>query len=176
MLSSIVAAIALVTLLNVILTIGVVRRLRDQHTVLESLRHQQPGPTVGAVVGDFAGAATTGHSITPKSLAGRETLVAFFSNECEPCRTKLPRFVNYVIQQQLAKHDVLAVVVGQERDSSEFVSQLAPVCTVATEEFKGEIAAAFQVSSYPTTVRLRSEGGNLVVSEIDVDLDAAAAL
>jgi hypothetical protein len=86
-------------------------------------------------------------------LAG-ETVVAFFSPGCTPCREKLPEFVAYV-RRSFDRQQVLAVVVSYAKETedtaeaAEMANLLAPVARVVVEDDEHVVAKAFTVKAFP---------------------------
>ncbi|BAU81464.1 hypothetical protein SLA_0509 [Streptomyces laurentii] len=159
--------------LDLVLTLGVVKRLRDQQNLLTELGTGTSGPAVGERIGDFA-ALTVGGEIVARDRIAEETLVAFFSPTCGPCRKKLPGFVAYAGALPGGRDRVLAVVAGSAEAATPFVDALAPVAHVVLEETDGAVGAAFQATAYPTVLRVARGGdGEVVVTDDRVDLDRA---
>ncbi|MEO3888355.1 TlpA disulfide reductase family protein [Nonomuraea sp. B5E05] len=154
-----VAAVVLVGLLcmvNLLLTVGVIRRLREQ-----SGRQDFPEPmTTGGLargdrIPDFAATTTNGEPISGELLGG-PAMVGFFSPGCKPCKDLLPHFVEAARRTPDA---VLAVVAaGSDEDAAPYVEHLAQVASVVTEEPQGPVQSAFKVAGYPTVFLLDADG------------------
>src|SRR6266508_3698318 len=104
-----VAAIVLlgaVCTVNLILTLALIRRLREQAGGPPGPR--QPLPKVIVGIGErpaeFTAATTEGEPIDRDAVAGG--LVGFFSPQCSPCRERVPEFMEY------AHHAVVEPVDG----------------------------------------------------------------
>lgn len=69
--------------LNLVLTVGVIRRLREHTEQLSRVALSSPDPIlhVGDRVGDFAVTTTDGEQLSDDRFTGR-TLVGFFSPGC----------------------------------------------------------------------------------------------
>ena len=130
-----VVLLAVVCVLNLVLTVGLIRRLRAQEA-----RPQHAGPPtalgVGAEIGDFTATTVDGEPVGRDDLTG---LVGFFSAGCDPCHELLPRFVEHA--EGRARERVLAVVTGEDRET---VEALRPVARVITEDYDGTVTSAFQ--------------------------------
>jgi len=151
-LTAAVVALGVLTLLNLLLLLGVIRRLREQtarqtedsafalpkHPVLK------PGSSVGA----FSVTTVDGDIVGSADLVG-DTLVGFFSPTCKPCRTTIPRFVDYAATFPGGPDRVLAVVVTDEQDFSEYAEMLAPAGRVVIESHTGSMFDAFSVAGFP---------------------------
>jgi hypothetical protein len=143
------------TLFNLVVVLGVVRRLRAHEARLGNLAEPPPVATVaaGERVGDFT-AATVGERVVDRaSLRGR-TLVGFFSPDCPACHERLGDF-----RAAAARHpgDVLAVVVRDGGDVDPVLAALDGTDTIV-EDGDGPMAKAFGVRGFPAFVLLRDDG------------------
>jgi len=171
-----VAAVVLVgalCALDLILTVGVIRRLREHSDLIADIGGLGDAPVmaVGEEIPGFSASTVNGTELSHKSLT-EETLVAFFSPTCEPCKKKMPSFVEYARAAERRGGRVVAAVVGDTELAEAFVSELAPVADVVVEEnTEGGISAAFKVSAFPTLLRVAPDrSGRLVVTSNDVEL------
>jgi hypothetical protein len=127
-----VYAVALVgglCVFNLVLTFGVIRRLRELTDV---------AVPVGQPVGEFAARATNGDTVSRDSAQ----LVGFFSPGCQPCEECIPQFVDDPTERKLA------VVVGEGGEA--YAERLALSAAVVVEPPTGPVSQAFRVTSYPT--------------------------
>jgi hypothetical protein len=132
-----VVLLSVVCLLNLLLTLGILRRMRAQ--AASGGQHAGPpyslGP--GSSIGEFTAVTTDGERVSDDTLTG---LVGFFSAGCEACHELLPRFVEYA--RTAGQENVLAVCGG---DDEVAVRALAPVARVVIAELDGgPVAKAFQ--------------------------------
>ncbi|MFC5824132.1 TlpA family protein disulfide reductase [Nonomuraea insulae] len=154
-----VAAVVLVGLLgvvNLLLTVGVIRRLRSQ-----SLAASTPAEALspGARVPRFAATSTSGEPVSEELLSG-PAMIGFFSRGCQPCKDLLPLFVE---RARGTSDAVLAVVVaGPGEEPTADIERLAEVARVVTETPQGPLQSAFKVNAYPTVITI--DGGDTVVS------------
>ena len=152
-----VAAVVLVgaiATVNLLLTVGVVRRLREHTAELAARRDDPAGPAglpVGAPVGEFAATGVSGRPVT-RAMLDRPALVGFFSPGCAPCKEKLPDFVAQAARRPGGPDAVLAVVVGDPAEAAESVAALRPVATVVVEPEDGPLQWAFAIGGFPTFV------------------------
>ncbi|MGW0480805.1 TlpA family protein disulfide reductase [Nonomuraea sp. NPDC003214] len=151
-------------LLNLLLTFGVIRRLRE-HTEALAKPARPAVSRPGRPVGEFSSAGLSAASL------GERALVGFFAVGCRPCEESLPKFAALAAG---APTPVVAVVatMAELEDSSAYVSALESVATVVIERPDGPIATAFGVSGFPTFA-LVSRG---VVEAVGSDPAAVAAL
>lgn len=178
-----IMAIVLIGLLaaaNLLLTFGVIRRLREHTSEISSLRKQ--GSDIGGEVAAPAGTAVArfdatddeGRSVGAEILTGRR-LVGFFSPNCKPCTERLPEFVHFASRRPGGREKVLAVVVDSRAESADVVGQLKPVARVVVEAEEGAVQQAFGVKGFPAFVLI--DDGHVVASDFNlasvVDHDAA---
>ncbi|MEV5707125.1 TlpA disulfide reductase family protein [Actinoallomurus sp. NPDC052274] len=145
-LAAAVVLVGLLCVLNLLLTLSLIRRLREQGAAQP--RHAGP-PTVlkpGSEVGDFA---TTTVDDEPVSRADLIGLVGFFSAGCEPCHELAPRFAG--LATGLPR---LAVVTG---DDPELVAVLSPAARVVVEGYDGVVSGAFQNTWTPSLYLIDGE-------------------
>jgi thiol-disulfide isomerase/thioredoxin len=159
-LTAAVVVVGLLCLLDLLLTLGVIRRLREHTSKLAQLASglsagfpEELGVPVGEAVAGFAATATGGGLVSRELLAGR-TLVGFFAPGCGPCEEQLPGFVEYAQSLPGGPGQAVAVVVGgdgaQDTKGSEYVERLDPVAQVVVEAPGGPVQSAFRVNGYPT--------------------------
>ncbi|MFD6181488.1 TlpA disulfide reductase family protein [Streptomyces goshikiensis] len=157
-------------ILDLILTVGVVKRLRE-HTELLTAPPPTPAVEVGERVGPFAATTVTGSPLGPGDFVG-ETLVAFFSPTCKPCKEKLPDFLRYAKAPAPGEERPVAVVVGDPGQAEDFVSRLAPTAQVVVEPPDGAMGIAFKAEMYPTMFRVApADDGTLIVTDNAAELE-----
>jgi len=163
-----IAALSVVCVLNLLLTVGVIRRLREHTTLLDTMNPQPPQAmrATGAEVDDFAVTAQDGTPVARRLLAGL-TLVGFFSTTCEPCHERLPDFVARARRMPGGRPRVLAVVASRADDHAGMVASLADAAAVVVEGPAGELARAFGVRAFPA-FGLVDEAGTIVASSTDL--------
>lgn len=158
-----VALVGVLCLLDLVLTVGVIRRLR-QHTQLfdAQIAGGRPAlrPRPGHRVGEFAAIDTHGRPVD-QDLLGPGTLIGFFTTDCVPCKELLPRFVDYVaglgLGLGLGPEQVIAVLAAPEADAA-MVAQLGTVARVVVQASDGPMVRAFDLSGFPTLVRMGPDG------------------
>ncbi|MEU9758949.1 hypothetical protein [Streptomyces sp. NPDC047985] len=164
-LSVALAAVAALCALDLMLTLAVLRRLRDRPDGPAAAGAEEGGLPVGATVGAFTTVGTDGVEITEHDL-GDDCVVAFFSAGCPPCRRRLPVFVKQVAALPEAdRRAVVAVVVSGGDGSDDFAEswemaeRLAPVARVVREEPDGPVTTAFGVQAFPSQFAVRTGFG-----------------
>ena len=153
-LSAAVTVVGLLGLLNLLLTLGLVRRLRE----LEAGPAATPPRAGGLVVS--AGAAVETHATV--DVAGRpvllpdpdaSTVVGFFATDCPSCADSIPAFL-----ARAGRDRTVAVVTGPRDDDDAYVRRLAPAGRVVADGDADGLVGAFQVRAYPAFVRLDPDG------------------
>jgi hypothetical protein len=175
--------LGLLCTLNLVLIVGVVKRLRGHSALLaEHRREREPGPVpeglaVGEAVGDFTASTVDGALLTPDDVRD-ETLVAFFSPGCAPCVAEVPRFVDHVRTTLSGRRErAWAVVVDDGTEDTSFVSQLSAVARVFVEQQGGSLESAVQASVYPMVLSMApGADGRPVITSNDVRLGRPAAV
>ncbi|MFI8258058.1 TlpA family protein disulfide reductase [Streptomyces filamentosus] len=171
-LGSAVALLGALTVLNLVLTYGLVRRVGALGPA------RPPGPidagSVGATAGEFEVRATDGTGVSRGDLPDG-ALVGFFSPGCEPCTELLPRFASAVRELRLPPARVLAVVAPGTEDPGPYTRALEGIARVVTGEEAVVVAEAFGITGYPVVCRLGSDGAVTVVDRDLRDLLGAGA-
>ncbi|QXE38752.1 hypothetical protein KQY30_35645 [Streptomyces sp. GMY02] len=175
LLVALVVLVGALCVLDLVLTVGVIKRLRE-HTELLTAPPPEPAVTVGERVGEFAATTVGGSPLGPQDFAG-ETLVAFFSPTCKPCNEKLPDFLRYARTPVAGEQSPVAVVVGEPAQANDFASRLAPVARVVVERPGGAMGTAFKADMYPTLLKVApADDGTLVVTDNAAALERSAAV
>ncbi|QIS18657.1 hypothetical protein [Nocardia terpenica] len=168
-----VVLVGAVCALDLLLTLGVVKRLRE-HTALLAARMPvlgAPNIETGMEIGEFATVTVDGSPLIPESLR-TGTLVGFFTPDCRPCQEMLPKFVEYAKAVPGGRDRVLAVVVGNAGEAGDMVADLIPVARVVTEGDGGELTRAFRMVYFPSALTVAPNGnGRLTVTTDRVELD-----
>ncbi|MBP2327581.1 thiol-disulfide isomerase/thioredoxin [Kibdelosporangium banguiense] len=154
-----VAAVILVgvlVIIDLILTLGVIQRLREHARLLtQALEGTQS-------VADFmlpAGSPLPGlRATTVDGTAAPDTgplLIGFFSPTCHACLERLPGFVSYA---DAFDGRVLGVAVGAPEDVGDIVAKLRGVADVVIEQVDGPLAKALQVKGMPAMATVGADG------------------
>jgi hypothetical protein len=180
-----VGAVMVLCALDLVLTVGVARRLRAQGELLSrqvaSLQAGHPLPhglppvmrEAGERLGAFRTAATDGTPLDEGFFADAPTLVAAFSVGCPACEERLPEFIRFA-PAFAARGRVLALVVGTD-GVAEKVALLEPVATVVVEKTHGgPVCGSLGVKAYPALAIV--DPGGVVRASGTLIQDAMAAL
>ncbi|WP_328759590.1 MULTISPECIES: hypothetical protein [Streptomyces] len=143
-----VVLIAVLCPLNLLLTFGVIRKLRAQAD--EKADRVADGPIIPAdsAVPGFSAVTTAGERITREGLG--EAMLGFFSPDCRACKERLPLFVEQARTTVRATgRSVLTVVHGTDEEAREQVAALSEVAHVVVEPGDGPLGEAFDIAGYP---------------------------
>lgn len=145
-----VALLGALCLLNLVLTLGVVRRLRDHSKRLSAL--SMPPEVALARPGDHVTpftASTVDGSVVSNTDLEEPTLVAFFSPDCPSCEQQLAPFADYA-RAFPGGPDRTLIVVTSETGGARYHRELTGLGRrVAEAELTGPVQKAFKISGYP---------------------------
>jgi thiol-disulfide isomerase/thioredoxin len=163
LLTAAVVVVGALCVFDLVLTLGVVRRLREHNDMLSRLAGGGPSGDatvpVGQPVGPFSAVATSGRRVG-RDGPGRIRLAGFFSPGCTPCAEQLPEFLRYA---ERFRGPVLAVVAADpaadgDGQAARYVAELEPVAQVVVEPEGGPVCRAFGVSAFPVLCLLGDDG------------------
>lgn len=157
-----VAVLGALCLVNLVLCIGIVRRLREHTEILDARfgddaagGGSQVMRSAGSKVDEFATATVDGTSVSRAALVGTTT-VGIFSPGCVPCQEAMPTFIEQAADR--GRNQVIAVVVGDPEESADYIARLAPVAQVVREEYGGPVTKALGVTGFPAFALVDAEG------------------
>jgi hypothetical protein len=172
-LSAAIVVVGLLCLADLLLTFGVIRRLRDHAKQLAAF----PQDTVvtdlaaGEVPPPFTALGITGEQLTgPIGLR----LVAFFSAGCSACPERVPACVDYLRENHIARDEVLVVISSSQPEPVGYAEHFAEVAPVCVEPPGGELETAFKVRGYPAFCLLDATGSVSAASHEPAALPALA--
>jgi len=157
-----VVAVGLICSLDLVLTLGVIRRLRQHSRLLSEPRDDSHDlcdvimPAGEKVVG-FSAVTTDGEPMT-LDLIQEPTLIGFFSPHCEPCQVQSTRFAELAGTIQGGRDRTLAIVVGEDDMAVEFAARLLPSTRVILEQDAGPVQEAFKVQGVPAMCLVDEHG------------------
>ncbi|GAA3299127.1 redoxin domain-containing protein [Dactylosporangium vinaceum] len=150
-----VVLLTLLTLFNLIVVLGVVRRVRSYEQRLGGVAEAAPvlSTPVGERVAEFTASTVDDRKVSRDALSGT-TLFGFFSPDCSACHERLGDF-----RATAARYDgdAYAVVVRDGGDLEPVLRGLGGTAVVL-EEPGGPLAQAFGVRGFPAFVMVREEG------------------
>jgi hypothetical protein len=144
------------TALNLLLTFGVIRRLRVHDTLLaEHGGHAGSEATVpvGSTVPALTATTVDGRAASSVHPDGTQ-LIGFFSPGCTACEERIPEFLRYHRRSGVAALAIIAGTAG----SADHVARLSGHVDVVVEDTPGEFGTAFGVTSYPALCLVDPEG------------------
>jgi hypothetical protein len=166
-LTAAVILVGALCLVDLVLSLGVVRRLRAHTTLIEHILIRDTSRTpirrAGERVDDFSTVTSGGGPVTRESLteSADSVLVGFFTTDCDTCRERLPEFVRKAGQWE----EAIAVVVGEGAEATDLVDsfELQEVARVVLETPKNApMTDAFAVRAFPSVCVV--DGTGLVLS------------
>lgn len=163
------ALLAMLVLLNLLLTLGVIRRLREQAS--EADEERPPLPEVGTRVRDFTVTSLAGEPFTADHLTSGSRLVGFFSPLCKPCH----RLKDELLARPPSER-MFAFVVGDRTDpqAETLAVALSAITEVAMVPIGDRIHEAFDVQGFPALVRV-TDGAVTAAAYRTADLRALPA-
>jgi hypothetical protein len=156
-----IAAVAVaggLCLLDLLLTFGVIRRLREHTDIITAARNptrQASALSAGELPGAFSAVTIDG---APVSGAAGLQLVAVFSSSCSVCPERVSPFADYLDAHGVRRDSVLAVSVGPGSAPAPYLAELAEVAQICVEAEGGEITEAFKVTGFPAFFLLNADG------------------
>jgi hypothetical protein len=145
-----VALLAVFVVVNLILTIGLIRRIRTMAQEGSSAPEIASKPQPGKRLGHFAVTTSEGRRFTERDLATGSHLVAFLSPTCPSCRAIKDQMAAGLAGESMV---VFIAAFGDEQVAAEMVRALTPVA-VTTLMADESAAEAFGSSAFPTLVRV----------------------
>ncbi|MET8758829.1 hypothetical protein [Lentzea sp. NPDC004782] len=138
-LTAAVVVVGILCVLDLLLSFGIIRRLREQNETLRDLREKQAAaePPIMLPAGSRI-------ELSDVDVAG--ALVGFFSPNCEPCKERMPQFIEYATGH---RGKVIAVAAGAADEIADMVVRLGEVGEVVAEEMGGPLHTAFGTEGYP---------------------------
>jgi hypothetical protein len=173
-----VVLVGVIALADLVLTYGVIRRLKEHTRQLAELPPGRGGDLpelmlpAGSDPGDFTDVvAADGHPVTRAGLD--DLLIGFFSPNCEACTAQAPAFVERAIR--MPRDRVLVVAIGAADQTVEVVAKFEPVAHVVVESGEGALQKAFNVTGFPA-MALTGAGGRIAATSWRIeDLPELAA-
>ena len=156
-----VAIVGALCVLDLLLTFGVVRRLRE-HTALLGRMQPSAGLGIGLSAGETPEpfTVTNTEAVTMQGPAGLG-VVAFFSTTCPLCPKRVPAFIDYVRAHPVTRDEVLVVIAGESAESVPYLADLAEVARVSFEPSRGPVSQGFAVKGVPAFFVLNAAGAIL---------------
>lgn len=174
-LTTAVVVLAALCVLNCVLTLAVIRKLRRHDEQLRGVAPSSSAPTiaVGTPVPPFS-RSSTGGPLSEAELHGRPTLVAFAAPGCSGCEVARPALLERLAADQAAGHPGVVVLAGDLGDTTALVEEFAPHARVVVESpEQGSLHTAFQVIGYPAYAVVGGDGRVTAVGAALQDVPSA---
>ncbi|MFC4118147.1 TlpA family protein disulfide reductase [Nonomuraea zeae] len=159
-------------LLNIALTVGVIRRLREHETRMQPPPAPAVSAPVGAEVNDFTAVSISGKALS-KSDTLLETNFLFISADCAPCRDKLPDYLEYLRSARPRTVAVLTPAEGDDTHFTEMRDALSTVADVVVEPYGEPIWKAFAIVGTPAFITSRD--GRIAATDLPLTTAGTAA-
>jgi hypothetical protein len=150
-----VVVLTAVVLVDLALTLAIVRRLRQQADQPTTFVDPHLQRLVGQAVPEVSATATDGTAVTAQLLRGGTTFVAFVATGCGACHDDLPRLRDHLAQLRSGGMGTLVVVDGDVDD--ELVTALTGVAPVVVEpdgDGRRPLLGGLGIDAYPTYLAL----------------------
>lgn len=164
----------ILTLLNMLLVFGVIRRLKELQSQLDArppMGSGDAGLPAGTPAPELTATTVAGAEVASVD-PGRPTLIGFFSPGCAPCSERIPEFVKHAETGVAA---VAVVVTDSPEDGDEYVRRLSSV-DVMVQGPAGEWNQGFAVNSYPTLCLVGPDGVVVASGNMFSDLPTLSAV
>ncbi|WP_377571898.1 TlpA family protein disulfide reductase [Micromonospora sonneratiae] len=163
-----VVLVAALGLVNLVFTLGVVRRLREHTELLSDRQTKRPEAILegGGAPDDFVSTTVDGQVLTRDSLRPM-TLIAFVSPACDLCEEQIPTLLDRARDMPGGRDNVWVVVVGKGPETAPYADRFRDVATVFVEPGNGSLPIAFKVNGFPA-FGLLDEGGRAVASTFGI--------
>lgn len=168
-LSALVGVLFVLVLIDLLLTTATLRRLGQLEQRIADDRFSTGGPLVGEPVPAFQAASQHG-PITQELLQGTETLVAFLSSDCAPCRALAPSLAAYLPRAGSTGLAALIVIKHTPDQPTTLLEAFAGVAAPVVVEQPNAVgvASAFRPTASPSFFRVGADGA-VVAKGIDLD-------
>jgi hypothetical protein len=159
---SITALLCLLCLVNLLLMLGIVRRLRDHESRIQEMSMQRgpdwhpidPIPSVGESIEEFTAETVDGAAIDHRSVFGATAV--FLDANCDSCHDRIPEIAQWAKGGERAR--IFAFVNGQDEEKAEIIAALNPVTQVVSDTFQLHVTKSFRVRKFPAYLALDNRG------------------
>lgn len=170
-----VVVLAALVVLDLALSLAIVRRLREDRAARAQVAHPFLARLVGQPVPELVAVANDGSAVTAGRLREGSWFAAFVSVGCGACHDDLPRLREHVAARRAAGDPVLVVVSDEAGDGGELAATVAEDALVVVESAARPVSEAFGVEAYPTYLEV--DGGAVVDAHLSMtEVPAPAAV
>ena len=152
-LSAIVVVLAVITVVHLFITFGLIARFRTYQESTALVPRDPDLPAPGDVVQPFEVVSTAGVPLTRDTLATGATLVGFFTPHCGPCELARTRLLG-----DPPSLPIVAFVNGSADDAAcqKIGDDLGTIAQVAYTSRDDDVSRAFRQAGFPTFVRVEN--------------------
>jgi hypothetical protein len=169
MLVAIVVLLALLVVANMLLTWGVLRRLRTLQAQVDAGGAPPMGNGLhpGDEAPDFSALTPAGDEITRDEVVRGETALVFLSPHCEACETHLPAVRE--LGRAGGSPAALAVIDGTREESGHLLEGLqGDVPVLFAPRDSTDMLERYQVNAYPSSYVVGADG-RITASHLGLD-------
>lgn len=148
-----------VVLLNLLLTLALIRRLNRTSTSPHAQAIPKVGPEVGQRAPDFTAQTLDGATVTRESYTGKKVALVFISTHCGPCREALPRLEQLGPKAARGGIELLLVSSNEAGETRILVESLTlhlPVLVAPSPT--NPLTAAYQATATPSYCFIDEQG------------------
>ncbi|MFE6765660.1 TlpA family protein disulfide reductase [Streptomyces sp. NPDC057689] len=140
-------------LLNLALSIAIVRRLRRQEEQRRAIAPDaSSGPEVGTAVPAFTAPTLGGKVFASASLAGGTAALSFITTSCGACDEFVSEMPEFAAKTGLDDSRIVVVIAGEQGKARQMADHLDGLATVVYEAAPGDISSLYSITATPTTV------------------------
>lgn len=154
-----VGLLAAVGLVNLLLIVVLIRRVRDQDEQIARRSRPRPVPalTVGGKAPDFTVTTVTGERRSLSDMQADRGVVAFLTPDGEACRTRMPELIEYARAHPTSRTHVVTVICGTGKDAVRLAGELQDFMSVVIEPPGGPMQRAYSVTEHPLFYVIRAD-------------------
>jgi cytochrome oxidase Cu insertion factor (SCO1/SenC/PrrC family) len=155
-----ISLLAAVGLMNLLLIVALVRRIRSQDDQLAARSRPRPLPamTVGRMAPDFTVTTVSGKTRSLSDLQGDRGVIAFLTPDSETCRARVPDLIEYARAHPTGRTHVVTVICGTGKQAARLAGELQEYMSVVVEPRAGPMQQAYSVSGHPLFYVIRADG------------------
>jgi len=169
MLVAIVVLLGLLVVANMLLTWGMLRRLRTLQGQVTAVGAPPPdnGLHPGDPAPDFTALTPAGDTVTRDEVVHGETVLVFLSPHCEACETHLPSVRE--LGRGAGSPAAVAVIDGTREESGHLLDGLqGDVPVLFAPRGATDLLERYQVNTYPSSYVVGADG-RITGSHLDLD-------
>ncbi|MFB4317496.1 TlpA family protein disulfide reductase [Actinomadura sp. 21ATH] len=164
--TGITIAVAVMGLINLVFTYGVVRRLKEHEARFADLVPAGPAraahPPVGSELPDFSATTRDGRTVDASMLRTGAAYIGFFDTGCAPCREQLPEFAR--LAREPGAGPCVAFIAGGAEEAARLSEPFDDRAFVVVEDRSAPAADVFGVDAFPTLLRV--DGGTVTANAV----------